>query len=229
ISVFHPRRQYSPHVTGSSQGNNTNNQSLYQSQKKEISLTPIESNNPSNTTTNPSAYNRFSQRVTSFIGQKINYNSASNKHIIDQAPTESFQQTFHNPQHHDYRIDSSIQSSSSFTLKNNNYNLPKSSEEYSRNNNNGGSKPFLRPMSPVSVDYPPSTMTDTIPLTENSMDQYNHHHHVPFYTTSPLPSTPSPYPPSSIDHQQHYSDHPLSPNDIQHSEWLRSSPDRRNH
>ncbi|CAO3608073.1 unnamed protein product [Cunninghamella blakesleeana] len=216
ISVFHPRRQFSPHVVGTSQGNNTNDPSTFQSyQKKEMSLTPATThqqdiNKPDH------FHHRFSQRVTSFIGQKFNPHGPSknedDKHIVNMAPTESFQQTFN---------DSGIKSSSSSMIKHHHH------QPFSPTSD----KPFMRPMSPMSVDYPPSSLNDTIPLTETSTIDHHpphspppHHHqqYTPFYVSSPLPDTPDQY--------NQYQD-PLSPteaSDLHQSEWLRRSPDRRN-
>ncbi|KAI8340590.1 hypothetical protein BC941DRAFT_348402 [Chlamydoabsidia padenii] len=68
------------------------------------------------------------------------------------------------------------------------------------------SKTFIRPMIPISVDYPPSDVADTMPLT----------------TPSPPPSTqwyPQPHAEST--------DRPPSPSE--QSDWLRRSPNRRIH
>lgn len=115
IATFHPRKHYGVSNAVSS----ADPSSATEPSQQEIPMT---------------APKRFSQRVTSFIGQRFPHR------MVDTAPTDSFQQTFERKEYDDGMV---------LDLHNGSF------DRYD-------SKTFIRPMSPVSVDAPP--LVDTVPL-----------------------------------------------------------------
>lgn len=211
IAVFHPRQLYSakneaktPSSNNDLQPNNKNN--IVIEAKESFSLPPSREK--------ASAHKRLSQRVTSFIGQKFH-------HRIMDAPTTSFQQTFNNA--HDTMMMNTmvVRDSATTTTTRSPATLssPSSTPLYFHHgydSRHGSNKTLMRPMSPVSVDFPSSAIIgDTEPLTAapSYLNQQHQRHH-PYHS----------------DHPQHYTEPTNDDAYTQdHSDWLRRSPERRNH
>ncbi|KAI8096667.1 uncharacterized protein BX664DRAFT_324567 [Halteromyces radiatus] len=236
IAVFHPRKLYgmSNSVTNPSSGQPSNN---FNSKSINMDTKDTSMDMEETTTAMASApvrarhdrigsHKRFSQRVTSFIGQKFQ------QRMMD-APTDSFQQTFEKNEYHLDNMSNDIITNPP-TLSSSNTTAPSSSVSQ-RARGYYESKTFMRPMSPVSVDYPSPSMTgDTVPLTIPPSPQ---HPPSPYGSSSFLLQQQR-YP-LSTPHDRHHQrrasndsvlDLPSSPpQTLEQSDWLRRSPDRRNH
>ncbi|ORX62659.1 hypothetical protein DM01DRAFT_1403121 [Hesseltinella vesiculosa] len=226
IAIFHPLKTflggYAVNETGTSggvkSGDMRSNTNAYMNSHTQP---PMEFKN-----TGASPYKRFSQRVTSFIGDRF-----QNGNRMMDVPTNSFQQTFDQTQPRPSR--------SPFPT---NPSKPSASQTLRHE-----SKTFLRPMSPVSVDYPPS-QSDTVPLTravanqqsDISMDDFVSRHHQ--RSPPPFQQRQDPPQPRRVQYQSNlygsYYDESAdtlpvaispSPSDMMtpQNDWLRSSPSRR--
>ncbi|CAO3575932.1 unnamed protein product [Absidia cylindrospora] len=224
IAVFHPRKLYgtSNAVTNpSSNDDQPDNKNI--ETKESFSLPPSRER--------MSTHKRLSERVTSFIGQKF-------QHRMMDAPTTSFQQTFQNVDNDPDTMMMKMMARDSATTTTTTTttdkltspptttslsSTPLSFRHHHIDDDRHVNKTFMRPMSPISMDYRSSSiiMGDTEPLTA-----------APPFAPSPssyLHQQQQHYQQSSygFDIGQHQYIHNDDSND--HSDWLRRSPERRNH
>ncbi|KAI8070326.1 hypothetical protein BC940DRAFT_295824 [Gongronella butleri] len=257
IAVFHPLKSFVGVSTmdGSSMGASKEDPRS-QTHAYSMSANTRQMHTVQQTEAKESAYKRFSRRVSTYIGDRF-----QGGHRMVDVPTTSFHQTFERG-----------------PLSPTTTNTPSMTQPSSSAGSGAPlrheSKTFLRPMSPMSVDYPAS-LSDTVPLTSYASQthgnvsfdefgseissfqqqpsslnkpQYNiqtaRHLHQPSPPPAhhpPPPPQPQPLASSSSRRGQYQSalypsyyeptasSDALSPTlgDQQQSDWLRSSPSRR--
>ncbi|KAI9488414.1 hypothetical protein BDB00DRAFT_848328 [Zychaea mexicana] len=196
ISIFHPRRSAtSPQNTTASR---SGQESEFQHSKNDMEMTTAA------TTTNNSR--PLSQRITNFISNRGGDNmNNSQPPLPAQYGSEKYQQP------------TSPDGGATFASDPHHY------QNHAEANN--GSGVFMRAMSPINVDYPPSIGTEGVPLTSSAANPgYNRNVSVedPYSSQSIVfsmvdprhpqqPSSPSTTRYNTPTHSDAYSDYPMQP------------------